>query len=276
MLQRISLILIILAVAASSVAAQTDVLPTRKNNNLIVASYNIKWLGDWPHNYDSLGTVIELFDVCGILELDVEYGLRDLVAALENKAYAAVWRKDRVQLGDGVVSGIWDWEEAFRNDPFMVSFRRKNFDFSLLLIHTRWSSDSCGTRAGEVFTIARQMNWMRTFLPERDIILAGDFNYPSDSTAMMAMADSAGLVQIDPSHKSTFKADYSGYANSYDHVYIDTAATSEYVAGSCQTMDVTKVVYGDNSEESMRTSKRELSDHLPVWAEFKVNGPDDD
>ena len=298
MCRKILLVLLILVVTAGSLSAQSVDIPERKRNNIIVASYNIKWLGEWPHEYDSLAAVIQHFDVCGILEVTDEDGLPPLIEALEDKtgrdwgyvygirthrpggsyqeAYAAVWRRDRVELGDGVVSGIWDWEEAFRNDPFIVSFKRRNFDFNLLLIHTRWSSDTCGTRAGEVATIAKQINWMRTFLQERDIILAGDFNYSGSSDAMIAMADSAGLTQIDPNHKSTFKADYSDYASSYDHMYIDSTETTEYVTGSCQTMDATEIVYGDNSEASMQASKRELSDHLPVWAEFKVAGADDD
>jgi len=227
MCRKILLVLLILVVTAGSLSAQSVDIPERKRNNIIVASYNIKWLGEWPHEYDSLAAVIQHFDVCGILEVTDEDGLPPLIEALEDKtgrdwgyvygirthrpggsyqeAYAAVWRRDRVELGDGVVSGIWDWEEAFRNDPFIVSFKRRNFDFNLLLIHTRWSSDTCGTRAGEVATIAKQINWMRTFLQERDIILAGDFNYSGSSDAMIAMADSAGLTQIDPNHASAHK-----------------------------------------------------------------------
>lgn len=50
-----------------------------------------------------------------------------------HEVYAAVWRRDRVQLGDGIIGGFWDLEGDFRNDPYVVSFRRRNFDFSLIL-----------------------------------------------------------------------------------------------------------------------------------------------
>ena len=56
-----------------------------------------------------------------------------------------LWRKDRVELGDGVIGGVWDLEEAFRTDPYIVSFKRGNFDFALVFLHTRWSNDPEGT-----------------------------------------------------------------------------------------------------------------------------------
>jgi len=281
-----------------SVSAQTNTLPVRTDGNVIVAAYNIQWLGQKPHDYVKLAEVIQHFDVCGIIEVKVETGVAELVHALDEKtgktwgytfgirtrrpggryheAYAAVWRRDRVQLGDGIISGFWDLEEAFRNDPYIVSFRRRNFDFSLILIHTRWSNDAEGTREGEVAMMAEQILWMQQFLKERDLILAGDFNYPGDAAPMKRMAEEARLVQLDPNHKSTFKRDYSGYASSYDHIYVPAGETGEYIAGSCQTLDVTDLLYGNTSKASMKKSKSELSDHLPVWAAFDVTRADDD
>jgi hypothetical protein len=54
-----------------------------------------------------------------------------------HEAHGAVWRKDRVALGSGLISGTWDRAESFRNDPFLVSFKGRNFDFTRLLEHTR-------------------------------------------------------------------------------------------------------------------------------------------
>lgn len=97
------------------------------------------------HKLDKLAEVIENFDVCGILEVKKESEVAELAEALHTRtnhdwgyvygirthrphgtyheAYAAVWRRDRVQLGNGVISNIWDLEDAFRNDPFIVSFK---------------------------------------------------------------------------------------------------------------------------------------------------------
>jgi endonuclease/exonuclease/phosphatase family metal-dependent hydrolase len=280
-------------------------VPQRDSNNIIVASYNIKWFGQTQHDYDKLAVVIEKFDVCGILEVKKESDLSKLVDALERKtgkdwgyvfgvrthrpdsrkttssnkyyeAYAAVWRKDRVQLGDGIISNVWDIEEVYRNDPFLVSFKRGNFDFILFLVHTRWSDDVDGNRENEVSMLAEHIDWMRSFLQERDIILAGDFNYDGQDEAMQKMANAGGLKQIDLNAKSTFKNDCTGYSSSYDHIYISDSDTGEFIQDQCAVLDSTKLVYGDNSTANMQSSISELSDHLPVWAAFDVTEEDDD
>jgi endonuclease/exonuclease/phosphatase family metal-dependent hydrolase len=282
-----------------SVYGQTADIPARTQDNIIVASYNIQWLGQSTHDYQKLAEVIQHFDVCGILEVRKESAIAELTAALETKtqtdwgyvfgirthnpsgnyheSYGAVWRKDRVELGDGIVSIIWDKKEAFRNDPFMVSFKRDNFDFTLMLNHTRWTNDDDGTREGEVAMLAEQILWMKDFLPEQDFILAGDFNYAGDAEPMKSMAEFANLTQLDPpDQKSTFKKDYSGYASSYDHMYISADDTPEYIPNSCKILDATMIVFGDDSKANMKLSKKELSDHLPIYAVFKVSQADDD
>jgi endonuclease/exonuclease/phosphatase family metal-dependent hydrolase len=280
------------------VFSQTAQVPQRTDDNVIVASYNIKWIGKTRHDFNKLAEVIQNFDVCGIIEIENESALAELVKSLEAKsgkvwgyvfgmrthrpagtyyeAYGAVWRKDRVELGDGIISGVWDLGEKFRNDPFMVSFKRKNFDFTMISIHTRWSDDDEGTRAGEIAEIAEQILGLRGFLAERDLILAGDFNYPGEETPMKKMAQAAELTQIDPNQNSTFKNDLSGYSSSYDHIYISEADTKEFIQGSSGVLDTTTLVYESRCKENMKRSKEELSDHLPVWAVFNVTLPDDD
>ncbi len=289
--------LICVTAGATSVLAEGYGIPQRTADNVIVASYNIKWLGQSKHKLDKLAMVIEKFDVCGIVEVKKESEVAGLAEALKQRtsqewgyvygirthrprgsyheAYAAVWRRDRVELGNGVISNIWDLEELYRNDPFIVSFKRKNFDFALLLVHTRWSNDADGNRETEVRGLAEHVNSLRSFLDERDFILAGDFNYKGDKGVMEEMAEDADLTQIDSDANSTFKGDWSGYASAYDHIYISESDTDEF-DGECAVVDATKLVYGDNSVANMKKSKKELSDHLPVWAAFDVSGPDDD
>jgi endonuclease/exonuclease/phosphatase family metal-dependent hydrolase len=175
------------------------------------------------------------------------------------------------------VSNVWDLEEAYRNDPFMVSFvsANGNFDFTMLLVHTRWSNDNEGTRANEVAMLVEQVSWMREFVNERDWILAGDFNYSGTSSHMQNMAEALELEQVDLNEKTTFNGDASGYKSAYDHIYLSASETSEFV-GPCRAMDVTTVVYGSHTQANGKRARSELSDHLPVWAVFSTAGPDDD
>jgi len=76
--------------------------------------------------------------------------------------------------------------------------------------------------------------------------------------------------------RSTFKRDYTGYSSSYVHIYISASDTREFIQVSSGVLDATMLVYGSRSRQNMENSKRELSDHLPVWAVFRVTLPDDD
>ena len=293
-------IAIVVALCAVGAHGQSDTVPQRTDENLIVAAYNIQWLGEKPHKLDKLAKVIQHFDVCGIVEVKDESAVRELRDALEklpgdrkwgytygvrthrpggryHEAYAAVWRRDRAELGDGVVGGVWDLEEAYRNDPYLVSFRSKlgNFDFTMMLIHTRWTDDDEGTREGEVAMIPEQLGWMLQFMEERDWLIAGDFNYSGAKPEMEVLAVEGGLEQIEPDQKTTFKKDLSAYANSYDHIYVISGETDEFT-GESGVLDATKVVYGSTTKANMKKSKKELSDHLPVWAVFDTSGADDD
>jgi len=292
------LIVLGLLFLVSTILAQTAQLPERTDGNLIIASYNIKWIGDIQHNYDKLAEVIQHFDICGVIEIKNESALARLADSLRKKTqkdwgfvfgvrtsrpngsyyetYGVVWRKDRVELGDGMISGIWDNKEVFRNDPYTVSFKRKNFDFILFLIHTRWSDDSDGTREKEIAATSEYILWLRSFLTERDLVLAGDFNYSGNESVMKNMAEDANLTQIDSNEKSTFKNDYSGYGSSYDHIYLSEDALGKFVQGKCGVLDSTTLIYGNRNAENMKKSKQELSDHLPVWAVFNVTLLDDD
>jgi len=291
------LVLLNCFVISSSISAQ---VPVRSDTNLIIASYNIKFLGSYQHDNEKLAQVIQNFDVCGILEVKKENELADLAEELESlttkewgytfglrtnrpyssyyEAYGVVWRKDRVEIGYGVISNIWDTNEVYRNDPYLVSFKSGNFDFTMFLIHTRWSNDDYGTRDGEIEHIYDHINYMRGFLNEKDYIVLGDFNYSGTKSEMIDMASRSNLVQLDTNENSTYKTNYTDYANPYDHIYVNKFATQnhEYIDGSCRIFDVTKYIYGDNSTTSMEKSKAELSDHLPVYAIFRTNLEDDD
>jgi len=272
-------------------------VPQRTDDNVIVASYNIKWLGQTPHDLTKLAQVIQNFDICGIIEVkdedtigllvdqlnattqmrwDYAFGMRTKrIKGTYYEAFAVVWRTDRASLGRGIVSNISDPNGVYRNDPYLVSFYRGNFDFTLLLVHTRWDSDEEGTREGEVAELANQLSFLRGFLKEKDIIVAGDFNYSGTAGPVTRFAQNAACTQIDPNVPTTFKGDYSGYNESYDHIFISSADTKEF-ANESGVLDSTALVFGDTGRQSMKSSKEQLSDHLPVWAAFATSLPDDD
>jgi hypothetical protein len=293
-----ALTLITLILSISLFGQSVSFAPERTDDNLIVASYNIKWLGQTKHDFKKLAKVIENFDVCGIVEVRKEIAVIELVREIEKltnldwgytfgyrttnpsgnyyEAYAVVYRRDRVQLGDGLISNVWDKNEAYRNDPYVVSFKSGNFDFALFLLHTRWSDDDDGNRKNEVAELKSQLDFFYSVSKEKDVLLMGDFNYSGNDTPMKEMAAASKLKQCDQNPLTTFKNDYSAYASAYDHLYISTSNTKEYMEGSANAFDVTNYIYGNNSAASMKKSKSELSDHLPIFGVYKTNGKDDD
>lgn len=275
-----------------------DRVPERTDDNLIVATYNIQFFGRNVHDNAKLAKVIQHFDICGIIEIHNEKELPKLVKELEkltgkdwgytfgvrthrpggsyHEAYGAVWRRDRVEIGDGVTGNIWDLEEIYRNDPFLVAFKRKNFDFVMALIHTRWTDDVEGTRREEVLGIAEHIYWMKSFITERDAIICGDYNYPGTSQVMEQLKIEANLEQLDKDPKTTFKLDGEGFASSYDHMLVPKGQATEYIADSCRALNVVKIAYDEENPMTRRMARRELSDHLPVFAIFDVSGDQDD
>jgi deoxyribonuclease-1-like protein len=273
-------------------------VPERTDDNLIVASYNIKWLGQTKHDFKKLAKVISNFDVCGIVEVRKEISVVELVREIEKytdkdwgytygfrstnpsgqyyEAYAVIYRRDRVQLGDGIISNVWDKNEAYRNDPYVVSFKSGNFDFAIFLLHTRWSDDDDGTRKNEVAELKNQLDFFYSVTKEKDVLLMGDFNFTGNDTPMKEMATKTKLTQCDENPLTTFKNDYSAYASAYDHLYLSLNYTKEYIEGSANAFDVTNYIYGNNTPASMKKSKSELSDHLPIFGVYKTNLKDDD
>ena len=267
-------------------------IPRKLNHsNLIVASYNIKWFQNGNQNYKKLARVIKNFDICGIVEIRNEKAMIQLVSNLNketdsvrgwgyvygmrthrpngkyHEAYGVVWNRDKVEIGNGIVSNVWDYNEDFRNDPFMVSFDWRGIDFTLILIHTRWSDDSDGSREGEIKAIADYIRYLRGFLPEEDIILAGDFNYSADEAPMVALMNKADLYELTSSDKTTI-GKKNIYINSYDHIFGTQSILSLVDEKSGRAFDVTQFLYGERSEHTMKESKRELSDHIPVFIEL--------
>lgn len=294
----ISFIVFALFLVSKSFSQHYGVPPERTDTTLILGTYNIQFFGERKHDLNHLARVIERFDICGIQEVKNPKAVKFLIDTLESltkedwgyvhgfptyrpggkyqETSAFVFRKSKVELGDGVISNVWDKDEKYRNDPFFCSFKAGHFDFSILQIHTRWSNDDYGSRAGEVEEIANQVEAFKENAWDEDVIVMGDFNYSANSKVIKAFCEELNLINVDPNPKTTFKKDNSDYASSYDHLFLDTKHTSEFVDSSSFAFDVTSFVYGDSSKESMKKSKSELSDHLPVYAVFRINGKDDD
>ncbi len=230
-------------------------------------------------------------DLCGIIELQSDRVLQELARALEVESgelwghiqsdrtgkqasyieeFGFLWREGKVRIASGHVGNVADFPRTHRHQPYLATFRSGTFDFRFLLIHTRWTTEA--DRAAEVAQIARDFHGFQHLTAERDVILAGDFNYPSDSPKMGQVRNLPDSVNLIPAGtKTTLKESGEGFSSGYDHLYVNTQATREGTGKGSAYDFVAGLGYTDTQQ-----ARSEISDHLPVWAEFRIDGPDDD
>lgn len=263
----------------------------RDPSNLLVCSWNIKWFRDTGRDFTRLAQVISNFDICGIVELQSDRVLQDLATTLEAQTgepwmyiqsdrtglgtgyfeqFGFIWREGKVRLVSGHIGNVADLDRTHRHQPYLATFRSGNFDFRFMIIHTRWTTAT--QRREEVAQIARDFHWFQNRTTERDVVLAGDFNYPEGSSRMEPITTLPGVVNlIPPGTLTTLRGTGQGFRSSYDHIFVHQTHTQEATDNGGAYDFVAGLGYTDT-----QAAKRDLSDHLPVWAEFRIDGPDDD
>jgi hypothetical protein len=154
-------------------------------------------------DFVTLAGLHQRFDVCVVIGVgwDPCLGVRTHRPHGDyNNAYGAVWREDRVDLGSRLSLGTWDRTEGCRSDPLLVSFKRRSFEFTMVLLHTRWTNDEDSPRANEVKTLGELIPWHRSSPREKDLVLGGRREPASgrgqahfSGTRDAAAADEAGV-----------------------------------------------------------------------------------
>lgn len=278
-------------------------IPSSKlDETLNIATWNVRELGRKPRRKASLHYIAEVigqFDLVSIVELrddvselaevlgylgpywKVVYSdyLTDAGGNRERIAYvfderAAVFTglasnavPPRRKSHDEYLSAISWWRP-----PYMASFRAGSFDFVMLTAHVRWGK----TEKGRIPELRELAAWVdkRVKDPaggERDIIVAGDFNIPSDDSPLMAALCSKGL-QLAPGlqgkHGSNLAKD-----KRYDQILHDPRFVKSFTAHG----GVLDFYQGDHASlyPGEKLTKQqftyELSDHLPLWIQVNTD-----
>jgi endonuclease/exonuclease/phosphatase family metal-dependent hydrolase len=185
--------------------------------------------------------------------------------APNDERYAWVWRTDRVQL----VGGVETWDDVgdlFIREPSWASFRAGAFDFTVITVHTLYG-DTMAERRAEAQLLDDVWLAVRSgdLGGERDVLLVGDLNLPPDDRGfdeLRAVADPL----FGPDAQTTI-AD-----NTLDNVWLDLGATREWTGeAGVVRFDEAPPFDGDDAAASLA-----VSDHRPLWATFRTDGPDDD
>ena len=183
------------------------------------------------------------------------------------EAYAYVYNTETVQFMQGSNYVFNDVDDVFEREPYIASFKIGNFDFVLVGIHTK--PDDAYNEIGNLTSVVSSI---QTENPnERDIIVMGDFNadgsyFDEDDTSNPFKASEYNWLITD-GMDTMVKTDYT-----YDRIVVlNVTLSHEYDVGTAQVFYYDQV-YGLNNQ----TFVSEVSDHYPVFAQYKINLSDDD
>jgi hypothetical protein len=183
------------------------------------------------------------------------------------EAYAYFYDNETVEFIEGSDFVYDDADDVFESEPYISSFKSGSFDFTLVGIHTK--PDDAYAEIGNLTLVVQYL--LETRPEERDIIVLGDLN-----------ADGSYFDEEDPSNPFKSQIFFWVVTNemdtmtktdwTYDRiVMLNETYHHEYINGGAQVFYF-DLEYGLDDEELVW----EISDHYPVYAEFRTNLVDDD
>ncbi|MEO2009682.1 MAG: endonuclease/exonuclease/phosphatase family protein [Pirellulaceae bacterium] len=270
--------------ASGSDVVSNDVTNTSDDEIIRIGTFNIQVFGQSKlakHDaMDALAEIARRFDVLAIQEIrsknqDVMPRFLKLINAKGNahydfiigprlgrtvskEQYAYVFNTDRVVVDERFVYSVDDPDDLLHRSPLVARFQAVGpanglaFTFTLINIHT--DPDEADL---EVNVLDDVVNAVRQDgSGEDDVILLGDLNADSKHLGHLAgLPEIMWVVSGEPTNVAL--------SASYDNILFHRRDTLEFtgVGG----------VYNFPKEFSLsRSSADEISDHLPVWAEFSI------
>lgn len=181
------------------------------------------------------------------------------------EAYAYFYNQTKVsKINDYVYQ---DTNDVFEREPYIATFKSKNFDFTLIGIHTK--PDNAGQEIADLDTVVN--NTFVAYPNEKDIIVMGDFNADgsyfneNNNTNPFKAAKYSWVISnmIDTMVKTGWTYDRIVMTNStLNYEYIPNSASVFYYDQKYNITDKNFVV--------------DVSDHYPVYTEFRTDLSDDD
>jgi endonuclease/exonuclease/phosphatase family metal-dependent hydrolase len=169
-----------------------------------------------------------------------------------------IYNTERIELLSGSVYTVDDPQDLLHREPLVARFRvrgpppEKAFTFTLVDIHT--DPDETATELdvlADVFAGVQQNG-----SGEDDVILLGDLNVDEHHLGRLGkLPNIAHAISGTPTNTHRDRT--------YDNIVFDRQATVEFT-GRAGVLDL-RSEYGLSEQQAL-----EVSDHLPVWAEFDV------
>jgi endonuclease/exonuclease/phosphatase family metal-dependent hydrolase len=269
--------------AAPAAAAPSGARLQKPADTIRIGSYNIQVFGTSklakPAVVDVLVQLVRHCDVVAIQEVrakddtvvptfvaavnadgsryDFVIGPR-LGRTVSTEQYVFVYDTDRIELDRSSVGTMVDTNDLLHREPLVARFRARGgnvglpFSFWLINIHT--DPDEV---ASEIDVLADVFQVMQTARPdEDDVILLGDLNASDQQLGRLGQVPGIACVV-------TGITTNTRRTKMYDNLLFNRFTTTEFT-GRWGVVDV-QSVFNLTLEQAL-----EVSDHLPIWAEFRA------
>lgn len=257
--------------------------PARAKGTIRVASFNIQVFGATksrkPHVMDVLARIVREFDVVAVQEIrskdqDIIPNFVDLINSSEvrydyvigprlgrsvsKEQYAFIYDMTTVEVDRTQLYTVADPHDMLHREPLVGWFRVRGppveeaFTFSLVNIHT-----DPDVAEEEVNVLAQVYPAVRDDgRQEDDVIILGDLNVDDKHLGQLGqISGMSWVISNTPTNVAMNKQ--------YDNIVFHKEATSEFT-GRGGVFDFLRLY------NMTRVEAEEVSDHLPVWAEFNA------
>jgi endonuclease/exonuclease/phosphatase family metal-dependent hydrolase len=272
-----------------------------------VGTFNIWWLGNPDPQHDGrrgrdtlehiAALVADTFDLEVVVFQEIDTRSEDFRALSEllgrrgyqvrigaggDQEVVMAWDADEVRVRGEVtelpVRASFDFGDGCRSSnlrlPLVGTFSAGTFDFTVVGLHLKARpDDACSdrVRAEQVKDLLAHVD----ALPDRDVVLAGDFNAPRTHASIAGLTSPGGFRILTRPGDRAQASGWMSYiplpwSGNIDHVAIRPGRTTEWVPSSTVIHRVT-----DDPVARERWVKL-ISDHAPVWTSFVTDGRDDD
>ncbi|MGB7323447.1 MAG: endonuclease/exonuclease/phosphatase family protein [Rubripirellula sp.] len=255
----------------------------RPSDRILIATFNIQVFGESklakPEVVNVLAEAVRQFDVVAIQEVRAQsdeilprfieainadgsqysflIGPR-LGRTVSTEQYAFVYDTKRIEHDPYAYGSMTDANDLLHREPFVARFRARTpspdqaFTFWLVNIHT--DPDEVPE---EISALSQVFPVMQAARPdEDDVILLGDLN--ASEFEFDDLGRLPGMTWV-----VTGAMTNTRQTKAYDNILFDRQYTGEYT-GRWGVMDIERI-FGITRDQAI-----EVSDHLPVWAEFSA------
>jgi endonuclease/exonuclease/phosphatase family metal-dependent hydrolase len=264
-------------------------IPTREVDvNFVMGTWNIQQFSEKKtcRSLKYMADIIERFDIVAIQELKTDLrGLNKLLAIMpgdykflvsdatgNSERFAFIYDQRTVK-PTGLVSdlafevpGGTHMGFQIHRMPYCASFKLGRFDFTVVSVHI-FQSDK-DWREEEIIAVADRVKKLsekeQSKVFDRDFFVVGDFNIKKAGDRFFKALVERDFLMPDKLNSLTTNFNRTG---TYDKIaWVDR--NDFYFSGKVNVVPYYKAVYQDKSPAG---GKKEISDHLPLWAEFKIN-----